>query len=143
MSDEQEIMYMVQALYLKDSSWIQFKDQKRAECVKKSWLTHSALLISSAKNANLTANYEKSVMLCDLLTHNIRLFPFYIAETQRGQIFFNPDCKFSCKAEERPHSCEYIPYYCRIADIRREAFVLWDLISFWIEHWHLVYIRYP
>ncbi len=146
MNDGQEIIYFkkVLAIYFKDSSRIQFKKyQKRAECVKKINLTHSALLTSGAKNANLTEIYSKSVILCDLLTHNITLFPFYTAEIRSGQNYFNTDCKFSLNTGEIPYLCEYISYLRIKGDKWHKPFVFWGVISFWTEHWHLFYIRYP
>ena len=119
------------------------KYQIWAECAKKRVLTYSAHLPICAKNANLTEKQAKSDILCDLLTHNISLFSFYTSNTQSKQNFFNPDCKFSCNAEESLCCCEIISKTWRTADKQHNAFVFWELISFWIEHWHLVYIRYP
>lgn len=111
--------------------------------LKKRVLTYSAHLPICAKNANLTEKQAKSDILCDLLTHNISLFSFYTSYTQSKQNFFNPDCKFSCNAEESLCCCEIISKTWRTADKQHNAFVFWEVISFWIEHWHLVYIRYP
>ena len=91
----------------------------------------------------LTENQAKSDILCDLLTHNMSLFYFYTSEEQSKQNFFNPDCKFSCNAEESRYCCEIISKTWRIADKGHNPFVFCDLIGFWTEHWHLVYIRYP
>ena len=95
------------------------------------------------KNANLTENQAKSDILCDLLTHNMSLFYFYTSEEQSKQNFFNPDCKFSCNAEESRYYCEIISKTWGIADKGHNPFVFCDLVSFWTEHWHLIYIRYP
>ena len=93
--------------------------------------------------ANLTENQAKSDILCDLLTHNMSLFYFYTSEEQSKQNFFNPDCKFSCNAEESRYYCEIISKTWGIADKGHNPFVFCDLVSFWTEHWHLIYIRYP
>ena len=137
-------IYNVYGWQFKTTSRIQFnKYQIWAECAKKRVLTYSAHFPICAKNANLTEKQAKSDILCDLLTHNISLFSFYTSNTQSKQNFFNPDCKFSCNAEESLCCCEIISKTWRTADKQHNAFVFWELISFWIEHWHLVYIRYP
>ena len=70
-------------------------------------------------------------------------FYFYTSEEQSKQNFFNPDCKFSCNAEESRYYCEIISKTWGIADKGHNPFVFCDLVSFWTEHWHLIYIRYP
>lgn len=74
------------------------------------------------ENANLTEKQAKSDILCDLLTHNISLFSLYIKHTKQAK-FFNPDCKFSCNAEESLCCCEIISKTWRTADKQHNAFV--------------------
>lgn len=105
-------------MYFKSTYLCSFKYQKRAECVKKSELTHSAFLISCAKIANFTDIYSKSVVLCNIMTAYATLLCFLSRFIFSSQIFFRFFCRKSGFALDKHYRCIFIKSFWEIPPIR-------------------------